>query len=31
MDEFEFPVFVFVEEAHKFIPYQGTHAVQLES
>ena len=22
-NEFEFPVFVFVEEAHKFIPYQG--------
>jgi len=22
--EFEFPVFVFVEEAHKFIPYQGS-------
>jgi DNA helicase HerA-like ATPase len=23
-NEFEFPVFVFVEEAHKFIPYQGS-------
>jgi DNA helicase HerA-like ATPase len=22
--KFDFPVFVFVEEAHKFIPYQGT-------
>jgi len=23
-NEFDFPVFVFVEEAHKFIPYQGS-------
>lgn len=23
-NEFDFPVFVFIEEAHKFIPYQGT-------